>query len=377
MSKGSIVCAFAVNPVAWVLMTFDSVARQLPALWQDARLRKQVLGGVGVLAGLGAGVAGYAFFHEPLRVRMDRVTITLPNSNGRLPRRGLRILHLSDTHFRGEDWREHAKIESIRRACAGLQYDLLIHTGDFLHDDHGLANVCTLLDVLPRPRLAAYAVFGNHDYTQYSHKDMVARSWANYCELDGSNSRPTSLGEHVRFLLKFGYHFVNAPLDLRRTKRNDIAALQCALEARAIQTLHNRFIRLVQAPSAPDASDGVDLYIAGVDDVVEGAPELQRALAGIPQDAPTLLLSHNPDILEEPEIGQVDLVLSGHTHGGQVVLPLVGPAHTQSQFLKRSEAAGHLWRGKTQVYITRGIGEGIPLRLGAAPQVTLITLLGA
>jgi predicted MPP superfamily phosphohydrolase len=134
---------------------------------------------------------------------------------------------------------------------------------------------------------------------------------------------------------------------------------------------------LQQSSSAADASDHIDLYIAGVDDVVEGAPDVLQALAGIPQDAPTLLLSHNPDILEEPGIEQVDLVLSGHTHGGQVVLPLVGPAHTQSQYLKRSEVAGHLWRGKTQVYITRGIGEGIPLRLGAAPQVTLITLVKA
>jgi predicted MPP superfamily phosphohydrolase len=353
------------------------MARQLPALWQDARLRKQVLGGVGVLAGLGAGVAGYAFFREPLRVRLDQVTITLPNGAGRLPRRGLRILHLSDTHFRGDDWRERAKIESIRRACAGVEYDLLIHTGDFLHDDHGLANVCTLLDALPRPRLAAYAVFGNHDYTQYSHQDMVKRAWVRYCNLDGSNSRPVSLREHFRFLIKFGYHFVNAPLDLKRTGRNDVAALQRALDVRGIQTLHNRYTRLQHVSSAPGASDSIDLYIAGVDDVVEGAPELPRALAGIPYDAPTLLLSHNPDILEEPGIEQVDLVLSGHTHGGQVVLPLVGPAHTQSQYLKRSEAAGHLWRGKTQVYITRGIGEGIPLRLGAAPQVTLITLLEA
>jgi len=59
------------------------------------------------------------------------------------------------------------------------------------------------------------------------------------------------------------------------------------------------------------------------------------------------------------------------------VLPLLGAAHTQSEHLRRHEVSGHLRRGNTQVYITRGIGEGIPIRFGAAPQVTLITVLGA
>ena len=108
---------------------------------------------------------------------------------------------------------------------------------------------------------------------------------------------------------------------------------------------------------------------------MEGTPELGRTLVEIPYDAPTILLSHNPDILGEPGIEQVDLVLSGHTHGGQVVLPLIGAAHTQTLHLHRKEVSGYLCRGKTQVYITRGVGEGIPLRFGAAPQITLITVL--
>ena len=71
------------------------------------------------------------------------------------------------------------------------------------------------------------------------------------------------------------------------------------------------------------------------------------------------------------------MVLAGHTHGGQIVLPVIGALHTQTKHLRRREVAGYLRRGKTQVYITRGIGEGIPLRFGAAPQVTLLTLLPA
>lgn len=346
-------------------------ARHLPA---RLRHRRGLLGGLGLLMGVGAGVAGYAIFREPLHVRMDRLEITLPNANGHLPARGLRILHLSDTHFRGENWREQAKIDSIRRACAGLDYDLLIHTGDFLHYDSGLPNVLTLLDSLPRPRLGAYAVFGNHDYTTYSHKEMFRRSWARFQGKDERFKKPLSWVDRARLFARFWYHFVNAPLDLKRTGHNDVATLEQELQARNIQTLHNRYIRLSHAPHRPD---GVDIYIAGVDDVTEGRPHLYQALGEIPYDAPTILLSHNPDILQEPGIEQVDLVLAGHTHGGQVVLPWIGAAHTQSAFLRRAEVAGHLRRGKTQIYITRGIGEGIPVRLGAAPQITLITLLSS
>ena len=390
--------------------------RAIPALWENERIRTQILGGVGVLAGLGAAVAGYAFVREPLHVRLDRLTIHLPNATGNLPAKGLRLLHISDTHFRGEMWREQAKINSILKACAGLEYDLLIHTGDFLHEDSGLPNVLTLLDALPAPRLGGFAVFGNHDYTVYSHREMLPRAWANFQALhqssyssshasshangeasrangngatkykatahEHSRNNPTAYAKanaqsharvtpftHARTLYNFGRYFTNVPFDLKRIGKNDCNALEAALAARQIQTLHNRYVRLTYHEI------GLDIYLAGVDDVNEGTPELGLALQEIPYDAPTILLSHNPDILAEPGIEQVDLVLSGHTHGGQVVLPLIGAAHTQTDHLRRHEVSGYLRRGKTQVYITRGVGEGIPLRLGAAPQVTLITVL--
>jgi predicted MPP superfamily phosphohydrolase len=318
-----------------------------------------------------------------------------------LPANGLRILHLSDTHFRGIDWREQTKIDCIRRACAGLEYDLLIHTGDFLHEDSGLPNILALLDALPTPRLGGYAVFGNHDYCIYSHDHFIGRAWANFrgqgqCDkvsvpatgnpangndhktngqVNGNGTQYAHNSSESRItpltLWQFGQYCFNAPLDFERSGNNDVNALERALAERNIHILHNRYVRLTH----PERE--LDIYLAGVDDVIEGKPKLRHALDGIPYDAPTVLLSHNPDILVEAGIDQVDLLLSGHTHGGQVVLPLVGAAHTQTQFLPRHEVAGYLRRGKTQVYITRGVGEGIPLRFGASPQITLLTLLPA
>jgi predicted MPP superfamily phosphohydrolase len=356
-------------------MSEDPQFRSRSSLVANGRSRRQALGGVTALAGLGVGVFSYAFLREPLRVHLDRHTVHIPNAEGRLPARGLRVLHLSDTHFRGAEWRERAKIDSIRRTCAGLEYDILVHTGDFLHTDTGLPNVLALIDFLPAPRLGGYAVLGNHDYTTYSAREMFSRSWGNFNRLENGYHRNGS-GHNPLYrmnrLIQFGRYFANAPLDLRRTGQNDTAVLERELGARNIQLLHNRHVRLEHAASNGEC---VDIYIAGVDDLTEGAPDLGRALAAVPKTATTLLLSHNPDILGEPDIGQADLVLSGHTHGGQIVLPWLGAAHTHSEHLTRREASGFLRRGATQVYISRGVGEGIPLRFAAAPQIALLTLL--
>lgn len=328
----------------------------------------------GLLAGIGAGLASYAYFREPLRVSFDRLTIRVPQAQQRLPARGLRILHISDTHFRGLDWREQPKIDAIRRACANLDYDLLVHTGDFLHDDGGLDNILELLDLLPAPRLGAFAVLGNHDYTTYSANHMLSRSWATFSALENGN-RPhgwTRPWQHAARLARFGRFFANVPFDLKRTGHNDVNRLQDELAARNFQVLRNQAVHLSVQPGS-DAR--VDLYIAGVDDYSEGTPDLGSALSQVPPDAPTLLLSHNPDILIEADAGRADLILSGHTHGGQIVLPWYGPAHTHTEHLSRHEASGYLRRGRTQVFISRGVGEGIPLRFGASPQIALLTLL--
>jgi predicted MPP superfamily phosphohydrolase len=334
--------------------------------------------------GAGVGVAGYALFHEPLTVRMEHLDLYLDVDPGRLPPQGLKILHLSDTHFRGAGWRELPKINQIHQLCRGLEYDLLIHTGDFLHYDSGLDNVLALLDGLPRPRLGSYAVLGNHDYMTYSYNEIMARSWEAYQEemqrtRQGGRPRLTfGLWAWIGLLVRFGYYFFNAPLALKRSGPNNIAKLEAALAQRDIQTLYNRAVHLSCQQSSerrgPCAPAPLDIWLAGVDDLTEGTPNLESACARVPPDAPLILLAHNPGVLLEPASQRADVILSGHTHGGQIVLPFVGAAHTQTPHLRRHHVSGHLHRGKTQIYITRGIGEGIPIRFAAPPQIALITL---
>ncbi len=314
----------------------------------------------------------YALLYEPMRVEMERLVVRLPQAQGRLPERGLRILHLSDTHFQGRTWRERTKIESIRRQVEGLEVDLLIHTGDFVHYDNGLENVLALLELLPPPRLGKFAVLGNHDYTHYDMAQAIPSMWRTYSQARfARRQRRLRPWEVPADLVRFARYVRHTPLDGKRTGSNDTARLTDALAAAGFSVLHNRHVHLA---CNPGCADGVDLYLAGVDDVSEGRPRIGSALEGIPAGAPTILLSHNPDILISPQIEKVDLVLAGHTHGGQIVLPLWGPAHTQVHTLDRREVAGFIRRGRTQVYISRGIGEGFPLRFAAKPQFAYITV---
>ena len=119
---------------------------------------------------------------------------------------------------------------------------------------------------------------------------------------------------------------------------------------------------------------GESLWIAGVGDLWEDEQRLDRALAGVPADGTALLLSHNPDYNEQMDDRRVELMLCGHTHGGQVALPFVGPPIVPSRFGQKY-AAGLVRDDWKQVYISRGVGTITPpVRSGCRPEVTLLTL---
>jgi predicted MPP superfamily phosphohydrolase len=110
---------------------------------------------------------------------------------------------------------------------------------------------------------------------------------------------------------------------------------------------------------------------------MESHPDLAAAFNGIPTAAPLILLAHNPDIWLQCGVDRADLVLSGHTHGGQIQLPVMGAVHTQGTHLSRNKPAGWFERGRSKMFVSRGLGESIPLRFGARPQVALIRLISA
>ena len=115
-----------------------------------------------------------------------------------------------------------------------------------------------------------------------------------------------------------------------------------------------------------------DLHVAGLDDFRVGRPDLEATLAGRPATGATLLLSHNPDVLPSVPL-DVGLTLSGHTHGGQVVLPGVGALYTSSQYGDRFLAG---WvEGPARGYVSRGLGvSSLPVRVNCPAELTVLDL---
>lgn len=116
------------------------------------------------------------------------------------------------------------------------------------------------------------------------------------------------------------------------------------------------------------------LWVAGLDDVWEGEPSLHAALKGMPAGAAAVLMVHEPDYADEvaPD-GRVMLMVSGHTHGGQVRLPLLGPPILP--YLGQRYPAGLYTVGNMHLYVSRGVGLISPaIRFNCRPEVTLLTL---
>jgi len=120
--------------------------------------------------------------------------------------------------------------------------------------------------------------------------------------------------------------------------------------------------------------DGARLRVCGVGDLWEDEQDLDAALGDCRDDETALLLCHNPDYVEGLRDRRVGLVLCGHTHGGQVSIPFVGPPIVPSRYGKKY-AAGLVRTPHTQVYVSRGLGTiSVPVRFNCRPEIVFLTL---
>jgi predicted MPP superfamily phosphohydrolase len=141
------------------------------------------------------------------------------------------------------------------------------------------------------------------------------------------------------------------------------------IESTGARVLHN--------DAVPIERGGGRLLLAGIDDLHWGKPDLDEALSrarGLDPEAPIVLLSHNPDVFFEAAARGVSLVLSGHTHGGQVRIP-GGPVLVRMSRYRLDD--GRFRFGGAELVVSRGLGvSGLPLRLGCPPEVVRLTLRG-
>lgn len=205
-----------------------------------------------------------------------------------------------------------------------------------------------------------------------------------------------TLDRAVDLLMQARPHLIAVTGDFADKRRADYAAAFAALEPLraplgvfAVPGNHDHIVGIEDweramraAPHMLDATnrhftrsiEDVRLCIAGADDLEEGRPQL--ALPPVEERDFTLLLAHNPETAERARRSgdAIDLIVAGHTHGGQIRLPFIGPVERKSEIYDE----GLRRRPWTQVYTSRGLGSTVlPFRLGARPEVTLLVMTGA
>jgi predicted MPP superfamily phosphohydrolase len=263
---------------------------------------------------------------EPNDPRLVRLEIPL----ARLPRSfdGFTIAQLSDFHY--DEIFSVVPIRKAIKAVNDLHPDLIVLTGDFVtvpmledflskksadvyrgKEAVRTAPPCAQLLSELRARLGVFAILGNHDVA--SVPDFIT------------------------------------------------------------ECLENHGIRVLRNTSLPIEQGKARFWLAGIDDVMQGVPDLSRTLASIPKEETVVLLSHEPDFADKAALHPIDLQLSGHSHGGQIWLPIIGapwlPPYAQKY------PRGKYQVGGLTLYTNIGLGTiRVPIRLNCTPEITLFTL---
>ena len=270
-------------------------------------------------------LAGYALLVEPAWLRVRRRLIHLEGWDPALD--GLTILHLSDLHIGGAPGRA----DRLLRQAGRLPADLIAITGDFIAGPEGLGRCCQLLREVADGR-EVFGVPGNHEHEHYASRSHPWGRW-------------------------------------KTRSRLDTPRIVEALEGSGVTMLVNQRFALPYGQGK--------LTLVGLDDLFSKADDLEGTLQDVEAGASVVLLCHSPDVLAEATKRQIPLVLSGHTHGGQVRFPLLGTPSTATR-VPLERPSGVIRRGRTVMHISPGLGTSfLPVRFFARPEATLLELRSA
>lgn len=259
------------------------------------------------------GIVAWAFFIEPNRLVVRHETLELRRWPSGLS--GVKIAVLSDIHA-GSAFIDERKLRLIVDRTNQLQPDLIVILGDYIAGNgRGSRRMepevfAPILKNLHAP-FGVYSVLGNHDW------------WYN--------------GTKVRTVL----------------------------EANGIKVLDNEVLKITVRDNS--------VWLVGLADLWTRPQHIDEVIAQVPEGEPIIALTHNPDIF--PQVpSRVNLVLAGHTHGGQVRFPLIGSVVESSRYGERFEK-GHVVENGHDLYVTSGIGTSIvPVRFGVPPEIVLLEL---
>jgi predicted MPP superfamily phosphohydrolase len=266
-----------------------------------------------VLVLIGLALALDAFWIEPSSLRVNVHEVALKHCAA--PLAGMKIAVITDLHA-GAPYIDLAKIERVVEMTNATQPDLVLLAGDIFISSviGGVAippqDTVTVLDGL-RARLGVYVVFGNHEHNT----------------------------------------------DMLRLKR--------LLESTSIQFMDND-VRRIMDGNQP-------FWLMGLADATSDHPDIAGTLSRVTDDAPIIAFTHTPDVFVQIP-PRINLVIAGHTHGGQVMLPIVGRGRVPSAYGRKRFAAGHVVE-QTDLFVSTGIGTShIPIRFRVPPEISLLRL---
>jgi predicted MPP superfamily phosphohydrolase len=244
---------------------------------------------------------------------------------------GYKILHVSDIHF-------DEKIEKDKELWDHLHSDiadLVLITGDFVTHEKSIEPVVRYL-AGSRARDGIFGILGNHDYA----------------------------------LLTMKQHFLHRIMN-RDLTPNNWRRMSTLLSEIGIRILINGF-------ASVRTSSGANVFVEGTDDPVLGHPKIAEGNLQFDSADLRILLSHSPDILYSDEIKRkkFDILLSGHTHGGQIRMPGIGALITGTRHAKRKESYG-AYRTPDGMFINVSAGIGyslLPIRINCPAELVLIEL---
>jgi predicted MPP superfamily phosphohydrolase len=252
---------------------------------------------------------------------VERVAIALPGLPPEFD--GMTLAVVADIHA-GSRSSPLAVVKEVVETTNSLQADVILLLGDLVHAS---AHASSYLSVLSEfeAKEGVWACLGNHEH-----------GFVWYSRYLGASRAPS----------------VDRWRDLYATA--------------GIQLLANEARPLLKGRSR--------IWLVGVDDAYSGHDDLAAALAQARTDEFCLAVTHSPDLADHPRVREVDLVLAGHTHGGQIRLPFMGPVFAPCRRFRR-RASGLVSVNGTAMYVTRGAGEALPIRLNCPREIPLLTLV--
>ncbi|MHC4480999.1 MAG: metallophosphoesterase [Planctomycetota bacterium] len=237
---------------------------------------------------------------------------------------------MTDSHFHGGD---RAALRFLAELAADQQFDLVLWTGDLIDNPCGVASMARAA-ALFRPRIGSFAVLGGHDYATVN-----------------------GLKAYTHLFWRIPQEAFGAP--------NASEELKARLRKAGVRLIEDGHVSL-------RARDGQSFALVGLRDAFVFAPDFEAAWDGLPADVPVIVMAHCPDVLPQTCARGARLAFFGHTHGGQVRLPLVGALVTRSSLPGRL-ASGTFRHGGTVFVMNNGLGTSpaIGFRLLCRPEVTV------